>query len=404
MFEYDVAISFAGEQRPETEAIADCLRKAQVRVFYDGYEQTNLWGKDLYEHLSEVYQKKAQYCLMLVSAAYAAKVWPNHERKNVQARALSQRVEYILPVRFDETEIPGLPNTIAYLQFKKLGVEGICTHVLQKLRASPGPSEKDTLTKRASDEDSTEFLKQRRGLPDTAIMRKIWSKPRWHIWIRPTQFKKARFRTLDHCREFMVSSYVRVQGCFPYPWFSGDSLESGDEWIAGEMDMCDGGVSRVERWALFRSAQFIHNRAFDEIRQLADRVHVLEILDTATAAFEFAARMANRGVLSPEAEITFTVHGLDGRGLAWPQDVFGGRDAVQQECWCADESFSLSRIVPAAQLEARRREIALDAALEIYSRFAWSDPPKERLVDAQRKRFGAAEPCQPDGWSRESSV
>jgi hypothetical protein len=33
---YDVAISFAGEQR--AEAIAACLRNAGVDVFYDGYE------------------------------------------------------------------------------------------------------------------------------------------------------------------------------------------------------------------------------------------------------------------------------------------------------------------------------------------------------------------------------
>ena len=52
MFDYDVAISFAGEQREEAEAIADCLKKNEVNVFYDGYEKAHLWGKDLYEHLS----------------------------------------------------------------------------------------------------------------------------------------------------------------------------------------------------------------------------------------------------------------------------------------------------------------------------------------------------------------
>jgi hypothetical protein len=39
MFDYDVAISFAGEQRNEAEAIADCLKKNEVKVFYaDGLE------------------------------------------------------------------------------------------------------------------------------------------------------------------------------------------------------------------------------------------------------------------------------------------------------------------------------------------------------------------------------
>ena len=59
MFDYDVAISFAGEQRTEAEAIADRLKASDIRVFYDRYEQADLWGKNLYEHLSDIYQKKA---------------------------------------------------------------------------------------------------------------------------------------------------------------------------------------------------------------------------------------------------------------------------------------------------------------------------------------------------------
>jgi len=47
-FQYDVAISFAGEQRTEAEAISECFKKAGIRVFYDRYEQANLWGKNLY--------------------------------------------------------------------------------------------------------------------------------------------------------------------------------------------------------------------------------------------------------------------------------------------------------------------------------------------------------------------
>jgi hypothetical protein len=42
-FEYEVAISFAGEQRPE--AIASCLQNMGITVFYDGYEKANLWGE-----------------------------------------------------------------------------------------------------------------------------------------------------------------------------------------------------------------------------------------------------------------------------------------------------------------------------------------------------------------------
>jgi hypothetical protein len=137
-FDYDVAISFAGEQRADAEAIATCLRSTGVSVFYDQYEAANLWGKNLYDHLATVYHHQARYCLMLVSAAYAAKVWTTHERQSAQARALAENTEYILPVRFDDTPIPGLLPTIGYISFREYGVQGICQLLLQKLGKHTG--------------------------------------------------------------------------------------------------------------------------------------------------------------------------------------------------------------------------------------------------------------------------
>jgi hypothetical protein len=133
--EYDVAISFAGEQRKEARQIAECLKKAGLRVFFDEYEDAQLWGKNLYDHLSHVYQKEAQYCIILVSHAYANKVWPNHERQSAQVRALQEKENvYILPIRFDDSELPGLLPTIAYLDFAKYGATGICNAFLRKTK------------------------------------------------------------------------------------------------------------------------------------------------------------------------------------------------------------------------------------------------------------------------------
>jgi hypothetical protein len=52
--------------------------------------------------------------VIFASKSYARKVWTSHERRNAQARALRENREYILPARFDRTEIPGIPETIKY--------------------------------------------------------------------------------------------------------------------------------------------------------------------------------------------------------------------------------------------------------------------------------------------------
>jgi hypothetical protein len=119
-YQYDVALSFAGEQRRYVEETAAELVRLGIRVFYDDYEKADLWGKDLYSHLDYVYQKQAKYCIIFASAEYEKKVWTNHERSSAQARAIeNSKQEYILPVRFDSTEIPGLRKTIGYLDAPK---------------------------------------------------------------------------------------------------------------------------------------------------------------------------------------------------------------------------------------------------------------------------------------------
>src|SRR4051812_28193423 len=75
---YDVTLSFAGEDRPRAAALAEALVQAGVRVFYDDHEKEVLWGKDLYQYLSDLYQRQARYCVVLVSEHYARKLWTRH--------------------------------------------------------------------------------------------------------------------------------------------------------------------------------------------------------------------------------------------------------------------------------------------------------------------------------------
>ena len=75
---------------------------------------------------------------MFTSAHYAAKLWTNHERESAQARAFHKPIEYILPVRFDDTEIPGIRPTVSYLDLWTLLPEQLGVMILDKLRPS-GP-------------------------------------------------------------------------------------------------------------------------------------------------------------------------------------------------------------------------------------------------------------------------
>lgn len=130
---YDVVISFAGEDREVAEAIASSLVTRGLNVFYDEYEQANLWGKDLYVHLTKIYRDDSKYCLMLISENYARKQWTNHERKAAQARAFQENSEYILPLRLDDAEIEGVLGTTGYIDYRITSLEKIISMLAEKV-------------------------------------------------------------------------------------------------------------------------------------------------------------------------------------------------------------------------------------------------------------------------------
>ena len=138
-YPYDVALSFAGEQRAYVELVAADLKSQGVKVFYDAYERVVLWGKDLYTHFDEVYQKQARFAVVFASAEYASKAWPKHELRSAQARALKEKGEYLLPARFDDTEIPGVPSTISYIDLRSVTPAELSTLIQEKLRAAESP-------------------------------------------------------------------------------------------------------------------------------------------------------------------------------------------------------------------------------------------------------------------------
>lgn len=132
-FDFHVAISFAGENRDIAQNMAEQLKDKGVKVFYDNDFQDELWGKDGYTYLSNIYSNRSFFVIPLISKNYEKKVWPRHEIKNAFAKALHLEREYILPVKIDDTEIFGIPSTIGYLDLRQIKIEKLVALLCQKL-------------------------------------------------------------------------------------------------------------------------------------------------------------------------------------------------------------------------------------------------------------------------------
>ncbi len=132
---YDVTLSFAGQDRRFAEELAAALRGRGAKVFYDADETSALWGKDLYAYLADLYQNRAQFCVMFLSRHYATALWTNHERRAAQARAFRESREFILPIRLDDTPIEGVLDTTAFMRWEDYGAERIADAIVEKLRS-----------------------------------------------------------------------------------------------------------------------------------------------------------------------------------------------------------------------------------------------------------------------------
>ncbi len=91
------------------------LQIRDIDVFYDGFAEELLWGKSGAEAFEKVFAEQSAYVVMFISKEYRDKAWCRHERRAALSRMIEEEREYVLPVRFDDTEIDGLSTDMLYM-------------------------------------------------------------------------------------------------------------------------------------------------------------------------------------------------------------------------------------------------------------------------------------------------
>jgi hypothetical protein len=134
---YQVALSFAGEQREYVEAVARSLQARGIAVFYDRFEAVTLWGKDGVEFFHQLFAADTAYVVMFISKDYVAKKWTRHERRSALSRAIAEEGEYVLPVRFDDSAVPGIPDTVQYLSAGDYDPPALAALISKKIGIPP---------------------------------------------------------------------------------------------------------------------------------------------------------------------------------------------------------------------------------------------------------------------------
>lgn len=103
---YDLAVSFAGEQRDYVSAAVAACKAFGLDVFYDADKNNDWWGGNFIREQRQVYMSKTRFFVPFISNEYLSKPYPMDEFSAAMLTAVKQGDGYILPVIIGNPDIP----------------------------------------------------------------------------------------------------------------------------------------------------------------------------------------------------------------------------------------------------------------------------------------------------------
>jgi hypothetical protein len=135
--EFDLAFSFAGEDRKVVEKIFRKLTDAGIRVFYDSAYQAQLVGKDLYTGLRDLYRNKGKYVVCFISEHYAKKMWTNLEFTAIKERLMITFFagDFLIPILIGKADmIRDIPIFIGF--YRHISINQTVEMIKEKIKSS----------------------------------------------------------------------------------------------------------------------------------------------------------------------------------------------------------------------------------------------------------------------------
>ena len=132
---FQVALSFPGEQRAYVAQVANALaeRLGREQVFYDEWYTAELARLNLDTYLQAVYHDGAELIVPFLCADYERKKWCGLEWRAIRDLFEKRADADIMPLRFDDTAIPGLFRIDGYIDLRQYTPEQTAAFILQRI-------------------------------------------------------------------------------------------------------------------------------------------------------------------------------------------------------------------------------------------------------------------------------
>jgi len=114
---YNVAVSYASEQRPYVERFVKRLQVLKLQVYYDRNEQAHMVGKILDQELHKIYIQQSEHCVLFLSNSYIQKPVTRYESQIILSETLFKE-GFMYIFKFDDVTLPALNRNFVYSSVK----------------------------------------------------------------------------------------------------------------------------------------------------------------------------------------------------------------------------------------------------------------------------------------------
>lgn len=157
-------------------------------------------------------------------------------------------------------------------------------------------------------------------MDNISIVKNIKEGPYWRVNIRPLKFIKERIKSLSEIRNYLEQCKVSLRG-WDFPHIDHKNTTNGQDWVQSECEFND----IKEFWRFYKSAQFIHyfsvyedyymkskpNRSLSQNNSFSGYLDIFVTLYRMTEIYEFAMRLAQKGVYENGIYISITLSGIE---------------------------------------------------------------------------------------------
>jgi len=136
---FKIALSFPGEHRSFVSQVADVLaaRVGHECVLYDRYYEAEFARPDLDTYLQRLYHDESELVAVFLCADYERKEWCGLEWRAIRDLIKKRQSSAVMPLRFDNTEIPGLFSTDGYVWINNRPPQEVADLICQRMESAP---------------------------------------------------------------------------------------------------------------------------------------------------------------------------------------------------------------------------------------------------------------------------